>query len=94
MAQKKDSGVFQTEKGLWGYRFTLLIEGKRISRRKFTDSDGNKLTSKKQAVRAREEVIIQAHLDEERKRLIILPQSHHRIRTMCSSHKDARRSLP
>ncbi len=56
MAQKKDSGVFQTEKGLWGYRFTLLIEGKRISRRKFTDSDGNKLTSKKQAVKAREEV--------------------------------------
>ena len=70
MAQKKDSGVFQTEKGLWGYRFTLLIEGKRISRRKFTDSDGNKLTSKKQAVKAREEAIIQAHLDEERKRLI------------------------
>ena len=70
MANKKNSGVFQAKNGQWGYRFTLLIEGKRISRRKFTDSDGNKILSKKEAVKAREEAIIQAHLDEERKRPI------------------------
>lgn len=70
MAKKKETGVFQTDGGQWGYRFTLLIEGKRISRRKFTDAKGNKLQSKKQALIAREEAIIQAHVDAERKRLI------------------------
>ena len=58
MAQKKDSGIFQTESGQWGYRFTLVIEGKRISRRKFTDSDGNRLASRKEEVKAREDAII------------------------------------
>lgn len=43
MAKKKETGVFQTESGQWGYRFSLLIDGKRISRRKFTDTQGNKL---------------------------------------------------
>ncbi len=70
MAKKKETGVFQTENGQWGYRFTLVIEGKRISRRKFTDAEGNKLTTRSQASKAREEAIIQAHIDEERKRLI------------------------
>lgn len=27
MAKKKNSGIFQTESGQWGYRFTLVIEG-------------------------------------------------------------------
>ena len=71
MAKRKETGVFQSENGQWGYRFTLVIEGKRISRRKFTDSEGNRLTTRSQAVKAREEAIIQAHIDEERKRLII-----------------------
>lgn len=70
MAKRAETGVFQVKNGQWGYRFTLQIEGKRISRRKFTDADGNKLLSKKQAQNAREEAILQAHIDEERKRLI------------------------
>ena len=49
MAKRAETGVFQVKNGQWGYRFTLQIEGKRISRRKFTDADGNKLLSKKQA---------------------------------------------
>ncbi len=70
MAKKKEIGVFQTENGQWGYRFSLIIEGKRISRRRFTDEDGNILQSKSQAAKAREKAIMQAYLDEERKRLI------------------------
>lgn len=70
MAKKKETGVFQTENGQWGYRFTLVIEGKRISRRRFTDEDGNRLQTRSQAAKAREKAIIQAHLEEERKHLV------------------------
>ena len=54
MDKKKNSGVFQAEDGFWGYRFSLLIDGQRITRRRFTDDDGNKFSSKRSATKARE----------------------------------------
>ena len=45
MSGNSNNGVFQNAKGQWGYRFSLLIDGKRITRRKFTDENGIKLTS-------------------------------------------------
>lgn len=64
-------GVFQNENGTWGYRFSLLIDGKRISQRRFTDENGIKLTSKKAAAKAREAAIAQAHTDMKRKEKVV-----------------------
>ncbi|MBQ8359291.1 MAG: tyrosine-type recombinase/integrase [Oscillospiraceae bacterium] len=71
MAKAKDVGVFKQDNGLWAYRFTIQIDGQKISRRKSTDEYGNKLHTKKEAIKAREAAIAQAHLDRERKSKIV-----------------------
>ena len=37
---KKYSGVFQLENGNWGYRYTKVIDGRAISRKRITDDCG------------------------------------------------------
>ena len=67
MAVKCENGVYQQENGLWAYRFSILIDGRRISRKKTTDESGNKLKSQKQAIKAREVAIANAHIEMKRK---------------------------
>lgn len=67
---KNYNGVFQNEKGAWGYRFSLLIDGKRVMQRRFTDENGNKLSCKSSALKAREKAIAQAHIEVKRKQEI------------------------
>lgn len=66
MAKAKDTGVFKMDNGLWAYRFTLQIDGQKISRRKTTDEYGNKLNTKKDAIKARAAAMEQAHIERER----------------------------
>lgn len=68
MAKAKDAGVFKMENGLWAYRFAIMIDGKQVARRKSTDEHGNKLHTKKEAIRAREAAIEQAHLERNRQK--------------------------
>ena len=68
MARAKDSGVFKMENGLWAYRFAVMIDGKQVAQRKSTDALGNKLRTKKDAIKAREAAIEQAHLERARKK--------------------------
>lgn len=70
MATKNETGVYQLDNGMWGYRFSLLIDGRRVSRKKTTDEFGGKLKTKKQAVRARERAIQMAHEESKRKQII------------------------
>ena len=70
MAKNNDAGVFQLENGLWAYRFVIVVEGKQITKRKTTDEFGNKLKTKKQAIKARENAIIEARIEQERKHKI------------------------
>lgn len=70
MGKTNDAGVYQLENGFWAYRFIVKIDGKQITSRKTTDEFGNKLRTKKQAVKAREAAIVQAHLEQERKHKI------------------------
>lgn len=51
------TGVFKNEHGDWSYRFSLVIDGQRVSRRKSTDEHGNKLHTKGEASRAKERAI-------------------------------------
>lgn len=70
MATKNETGVYQMDNGMWGYRFSLLIDGRRVSRKKTTDEFGGKLKTKKQAVKARENAIRAAYEDNKRKQPI------------------------
>lgn len=70
MAGKCENGVFQQENGVWGYRFSILIDGRRISRKKLTDENGKPLKTQKQALKAREIAIKNAHLEMKRKQAV------------------------
>lgn len=67
---KTENGIYQMENGMWAYRFSIIIDGKRISRKKTTDENGNKLKTKREATKAREAAIAKAHIDQKRKQPI------------------------
>lgn len=50
---KKYSGVYQLENGNWGYRYTKVIGGKSVSRKRITDDCGKPFKSAFQASQAR-----------------------------------------
>jgi len=70
MANGNASGVYQLENGMWGYRFSILVDGQRISKKKTTNALGEKLKTQKQAIIAREAAIAEAKTERERKREI------------------------
>ena len=51
---KQENGVYQLDNGKWAYRFSILVNGKRVTRRKSTDAQGLPLKTKKAALKARE----------------------------------------
>ena len=61
MATKK--GVYQLDSGMWAYRFSILVDGKRISRKKTTDASGNKLRTQAAASKSREAAIMNARIE-------------------------------
>ena len=44
---KQENGVYQLDNGKWAYRFSILVNGKRVTRRKSTDAQGVPLKTKK-----------------------------------------------
>lgn len=50
---KNDSGILQLDNGCWEYRFTAVIDGKKVSSRKRKDEQGQPFTTKKAAIKAR-----------------------------------------
>lgn len=70
MKSKTDTGVFQVEDGGWCYRYSILVDGQRLTKRKTVDEFGNKLKAKRDAVKAREAAIQKAILDRQRKKEI------------------------
>ena len=71
MAKKNDIGVFRLDNGFWGYRFSVIVDGRKISKKKTTDAEGNKLRTAKQASKARDAAIAQAHIDSKRNKKIV-----------------------
>lgn len=55
---KKEVGVYQLENGNWGFRISVNHNGKKTNIRRTTDAFGNKLRTKKTAIKARQEEII------------------------------------
>lgn len=54
-----DTGVFQLEDKNWGYRYTVRVNGKRKDIKKTRDENGLPMTTKQQAIKARQAAIIQ-----------------------------------
>lgn len=71
MAKSKDVGVYQKKNGYWEYRFTVVVNGCKISKKKGTDEFGNKLKTKTEAVKARETAIAAVKIE----RMVKLPIS-------------------
>ena len=70
MTKRNNAGVYQKSNGFWEYRFTIVVDGQQLSRKKSTDEFGNKLKTKSEAIRAREAAIFKARTDRERQREI------------------------
>lgn len=68
--KRNNAGVYQKSNGFWEYRFTIVVDGKQISRKKSTDELGNKLKTKSEAIKAREAAIFKARTERERQREI------------------------
>lgn len=49
----EETGIFQEENGLWYYRFSMMINGEKRNFKSRVDENGNRLTSKKQTIRAK-----------------------------------------
>lgn len=64
------NGVYQLDNGFWAYRFSIIIDGKRISRKKTTDEFGEKLKTQAAAAKARAAAITAAHIEMQRHKKI------------------------
>ena len=71
MSKGKDVGVFQLENGNWEFRYVVIVDGKTVSSRKRTDEFGNKLKTKRQAIKAREAALNNLATAEERKKTVV-----------------------
>lgn len=70
MAKLNTAGVYQKDDGFWAYRFTIIVDGRKITRKKTTDEFGGKLKTKTDAVHAREQAIQKAKIEVIQKRKI------------------------
>lgn len=70
MANQDSTGVYQKDNGYWEYRFVMVVDGKQIAKKKGTDEYGNKLKTKKEAIKARAAAMVQTRTERERKQPI------------------------
>lgn len=64
MSKQNNTGVYQLENGFWGYRFTLMVDGKRKSQRRTKDAEGKPFRSQRAAAKARDAAIHAAKYNE------------------------------
>jgi len=60
-----DAGIRQLKNGNWAYRFSISVNGQKISQRGSTNSEGQPLKTKIDAIRARKKAIKLAQLAPE-----------------------------
>lgn len=57
----KSKGVFQLSDGMWGFRYTYILNGKQKDIKRTKDEKGNPFKTAKAAAKAREAAIIEVH---------------------------------
>ncbi len=65
MSNNNDVGVYQKKNGCWEYRFVMVVNGTRISKKKGTDESGNKLKTKREAIKARQAAMVAARTERD-----------------------------
>ena len=63
MSSNNSAGIIKRKDGYWEYRFTITINGKTIGSKRSTDENGNKLATKREAIRARDKAIAAARAE-------------------------------
>lgn len=71
MGKSNTEGVYKKENGYWEYRFVIVVDGKQIARKKCRDELGNKLRTKREAIKAREAAMVQARAGRVQKKKIV-----------------------
>lgn len=54
MAKLNDTGVYQLDNGCWAFRYAIVVDGKRIDRKRNVDENGSPFKTKTAAVKARQ----------------------------------------
>ena len=57
MKTKEVTGVFQLENGNWGFRYAIVVDGEKRTKKKVKDDSGKPFKTEKQASRARSKAI-------------------------------------
>lgn len=57
MPKLNDTGVYQLNNGCWGFRYALVVDGKRVERKRNVDEIGNPYKTKTSAIKARQAMI-------------------------------------
>lgn len=71
MLQQNLAGVYQLKNGYWGYRYAIVVNGKRKEGKKTRDENGKPFKTEKQAFRARELTIAKEKAQKKTKKKII-----------------------
>lgn len=58
---KYENGVYQQENGQWAYRFSILVDGKRVIQRRTKDEQGQPFKNKRAATKARKVAMAAAY---------------------------------
>lgn len=57
MPKINETGVFQLNNGYWGFRYAIVVNGKRVERKRNVDEVGNPYKTKTAASKARQAMI-------------------------------------
>ena len=68
MGISETAGVFQLENGNWGYRFAIVVDGEKRTKKKVKDESGRPFKTEKQAARARSKAIAQEQANVKKKK--------------------------
>lgn len=68
MKISENAGVFQLENGNWGYRFAIVVDGEKRTKKKVKDENGKPFKTEKQAIRARSKAIAEEQANIKKKK--------------------------
>lgn len=72
MPKLNDTGVYQLKNGYWAFRYAIVVNNKRVERKRNLDEQGNPYKTKTSAVKAR-----RAMIEKERNSQFVTPKIEH-----------------
>lgn len=70
MKTKEVAGVFQLENGNWGFRYAIVVDGEKRTKKKIKDDRGIPFKTEKQAIRARSKAIALEQMNVRQKKKV------------------------